>query len=258
MAPSQGESVHRFLPRFYLEGFVDPDVRVDGSPAVWIHRAAIGAFQPAPLEPDGGGRPSSSHSGNPSGNPSSNPSSNHFNEVDDPALRKCEDLERLLAAVEDDAARLVREKLPARTPLAPAEREVLATFFALLGIRLSSRFGDLDEAEARRGYEALLPVLRDMGWVFWEAGPPDYFVSSSAPFHAAFPKDDGLVQGMELHAPGVEITLPLTPRLALHATWKRRGEVWRRAPEGVLLELNARTLLHARRFVLAPKPAIPG
>jgi hypothetical protein len=97
-----------------------------------------------------------------------------------------------------------------------------------------------------------------MGWVFWEADPPDYFVSSSAPFHVAFPTDDGLVQGMELHAPGVEITLPLTPRLALHATWKRRGEVWRRATEDVLLELNARTLLRAHRFVLAPKPAIPG
>jgi hypothetical protein len=63
---------------------------------------------------------------------------------------------------------------------------------------------------------------------------------------------------MGLHAPGVEVTLPLTPRLALHATWKRRGELWRRATEEALLELNARTLLRAREFVLAPKPAIPG
>ena len=84
----------------------------------------------------------------------------------------------------------------------------------------------------------------------------DYFISSSAPFHVAFPKDDGLVQGMELHATGVESPSP-SPRLALHATWKRRGEAWRRATEDVLLELNARTLLRAHRFVLAPKPAIP-
>jgi hypothetical protein len=97
-----------------------------------------------------------------------------------------------------------------------------------------------------------------MGWVLWEVEPPDYFISSNAPFHAAFPKDEGLVQGQELHAPGVELTFPLTPRLALHATWKRRGEVWRRATEDVLLELNARTLVRARKFVLAPKPAIPG
>ncbi len=230
--------MRRFLPRFYIEGFVDPYERAHGAPVVWVHRPVIGVFQAAPVEPGGATR--------------------HFNEVDESALQKNEDLERLLAAFEDDAARLIGEKLPARTAFAPAEREVLSSFFALLGIRLSSRFGDLDEAEARRGYDQLLPVLREMGWVFWEADPPDYFISSNAPFHVAFPKDDGLVQGMELHAPGVEITLPLTPRLALHATWKRRGEIWRRATEDVLLELNARTLLGARKFVLAPKPAIPG
>jgi len=229
--------MRRFLPRFYVEAFVDPDERVDGSPAVWVHRPVIGVFQAAPVESDGTKR--------------------HFNQVE-PALQKNEDLETLLAAVESVAGRLIAEKLPARGALSIAEREVLASFFALLGIRLSSRFGDLDEAEARRGYDQLLPVLRDMGWVFWEAEPPDYFISSNAPFHVAFPKEDGLVQGMELHAPGVEITLPLTPRLALHATWKRRGEIWRRATDDVLLELNARTLLRARKFVLAPKPAIPG
>jgi hypothetical protein len=230
--------MRRFLPRFYVEGFVDPDERVDGSPAVWVHRPVIGVFQAAPVEPDGIKR--------------------HFNEVEDPKLRKNDDLERLLGAVERDAAPLITQKLPADGAIAANEREVLASFFALLGIRLSSRFGDLDEAEARRGYEALLPALRDMGWVFWEAEPPDYFVSSNAPFHVAFPKEDGLVQGMELHAPGVEITLPLTPSIALHATWKRRGETWRRASTDVSCEINARTLLRAHRFVLAPKPAIPG
>lgn len=217
---------------------MDPEQRAGGAPAVWVHRAAIGVFQAAPTEPDGTHR--------------------HFNEVDEPALQKHHDLDRLLADVEAEAGWLVRERLSARTRLAPAERAVLASFFAVLGIRLSSRLGDLAEAEARRGYEQLLPVLREMGWVFWEAEPPDYFISSNAPFHVAFPKDDGLVEGMELHAPGVEITLPLTPRLALLATWKRRGELWRRAGEEVLLELNGRTLLHARKFVLAPKPAIPG
>jgi hypothetical protein len=231
-------ALRRFLPRFYLEGFLDPEEHVDGSPAVWVHRPVTGVFQPAPVEPRG--------------------TSRHFNEVDEPALQKNDDLEQLLAAIENDASRLIRETLPSRAALSPAERDVLAKFFALLGIRLSSRFGDLAEAEARRGYDQLLPVLRDMGWVFWEAEPPDYFVSSSAPFHVAFPKDDDLVQVMELHTTSVEITLPLTPRLALHATWKRRGEVWRRATEEVLLELNARTLLRAHRFVLAPKPAIPG
>lgn len=230
--------MRRYLPRFYVEGFADPDERVEGSPAAWVHRPVIGVFQAVSVAPRGDER--------------------HFNDVEEPALRRHAHLDALLAEVEGDAARLVREKLPTRAALAPEEREVLASFFALLGLRLSSRLGDLEEAEARQGYEQLLLVLRDMGWVFWEAAPPDYFISSSAAFHVAFPTDDALVQGMELHAPGVEITLPLTPRLALHATWKRRGETWRRATEDVLLELNARTLVGARRFVLAPKPAIPG
>jgi hypothetical protein len=230
--------LRRFLPRFYVEGFADADERSGGSPVVWVHRPAVGVFQKAPIEPDGARR--------------------HFNEVDEAALLENDGLEPSLEAVEDEAARLFRERLGAHVALEPAERDVLASFFALLGIRLASRIGDLDAGEARRGYDELLPVLRDTGWVLWEAESPDYFISSDAPFHVAFPKEDGLVQGMELHAPGVEITLPLTPRLALHATWKRRGEIWRRATEEVLLELNARTLLRARRFVLAPKPAIPG
>jgi hypothetical protein len=46
-------------------------------------------------------------------------------------------------------------------PLAPGERDVLASVVAALGIR-------------------------EMGWVLWEAEAPFYFVSSSAPFHAAF------------------------------------------------------------------------
>jgi hypothetical protein len=68
--------VRRFLPRTYLEEFVDPDASLDGSPAVWVHRPAIGVFQAAPLEP--GGR------------------SRHFNEVEEPALQKNDDLEHLL------------------------------------------------------------------------------------------------------------------------------------------------------------------
>lgn len=81
------KALRRFLPRFYVEGFVDPEEHVEGSPAVWVHRPVIGMFQPAPVEPGGTNR--------------------HFNEVDEPALRENEDLEPLLAATEDEAARLV-------------------------------------------------------------------------------------------------------------------------------------------------------
>lgn len=228
----------RILPRFLVEAFVDPATRVDGEPAVWVHRPAEGVFRASPVEPRDDER--------------------HFNVPDGRSPPRSPELEGLLAGVEEEAARVIRHALPGRSGLGPGERDVLATFFAVVGVRLSPRVGDLDDGEAVRGYERLRAALRDMGWVFWEVEPPDYFVSSSAPLHAAFPTDDGLVQGQELHAPGIEITLPLAPNLALHATWRRRGELWRRAGERVLLELNARTLLRAHGFVLAPKPAIPG
>ncbi len=120
--------MRRFLPRFYVEAFVDPDERVDGAPAVWVHRPVIGVFQSAPVAPDGAKR--------------------HFNEVDEPALQRNEDLEHLLAAVESDAASLVAEKLPARGTLSLGEREVLASFFALLGIRRRSLPSPADASPA--------------------------------------------------------------------------------------------------------------
>lgn len=230
--------MRRYLPRSYLERFLDQEARGEEAGTVWVHRPAIGMFQRAPLEPDGIGR--------------------HFNEVDEPALQKNDDLEQVLARVDPDTARLIDQALPEHRPLAPADRGTLATWFALLGVRLSSKFGLLPEDEAGRGADELAAALRDMGWVFWEAEAEDYFVSSSGPFRVAFPDDDAHVQEMGLLAPGIEITLPLSPRLALHATWRRRGEVWRRAREDVLLELNARTLQGARRFALSPRPAIPG
>lgn len=143
----------RFLPRSYVEAFVDPDEEVDGEPAVWVHRAAFGVFKAVPVEPRGGER--------------------HFNVPETGALRHNQELEGRLAAVEAEAARLIRERLlDARRPLAPDEREVLATYCAALGIRLSSRFADLDDAEAVRGFEELRGALREMGWVLWAAEPP--------------------------------------------------------------------------------------
>jgi hypothetical protein len=46
--------------------------------------------------------------------------------------------------------------------------------------------------------------------------------------------------------------------VALHATWKRRGELWRRVSEDALLEINFRTCQRARKFLVSPRPAVPG
>lgn len=92
-----------------------------------------------------------------------------------------------------------------------------------------------------------LLVLGDLGrWSAWAAWRRLRALAGSATWRTA-----------RFRSPGELRSLVRDAGLALHATWSRRGELWRRAGEGVLLELSARTLQRAHRFVLAPKPAIP-
>ena len=104
-ARPSGETPMRFLPRSHVEAFVDPDEQVDGDGAVWVHRSAFGVFVAAPVEPRDGER--------------------HFNVPEPGTLRLSAGLELRLAGVEDEAARLIRERLPERRALAPADRELL-------------------------------------------------------------------------------------------------------------------------------------
>lgn len=227
-----------YLPRSYLEAFSDPDA--EGPPRAWVYRARIGEWKPAALARQPG-------------------EPRHFNDVEDPALRRCAELEEALAAVEEPAARLVRDRVAARQPLTPGERALAADFFALMGVRLSPRLAGIEETEAVAGFRGLAAVLREMGWVFWAAEPPGYFVTSSSPFLVAFPsREEEHFFTIDIHSPSAEVTLPLTRSLALHATWKRRGETWRRAGDDALLEINGRACQRAQNFLLAPKPAIPG
>jgi hypothetical protein len=230
----------RYLPRFYLEGFAEPDPPTGEAPSVWVYRAPIGEWKRAAAEPaPGGGR--------------------HFNDMEGEAEDGGRALDETQRALEPEAARVFRERLPARGPLVPEERSLLASFFALLAVRLSPRFAGIDEGEAMTGARALASVLSEMGWVFWEAQAPGYFITSSSPFLVAFPsREEELFANVDLHSPSTEVTLPLAPRLALHATWKRKGEVWRRASEDALLELNGRTCQRARHFLVSPRPAVPG
>jgi len=228
--------VRSFLPAAYLRRFAVPGSRLA---TCWVWRPAVGEWKPAPLEKDGPGR--------------------HFNEADEPELRKADALDDRLEALDPQVDGLVERLLSERPVLGGPERALLADWAALMGIRLSSRFRHLDEAEARRGHDELRPVLQEMGWVFWEAIDPAYFITSSSPFHVAFPRaDESHAASHDLASRGVEITLPLSPRLVLHATWKRKGQLWKTAGEDALNEVNGRTMLRASRFLAAHKPQVPG
>jgi hypothetical protein len=226
-----------YLPRPYLESFRDGET---GGPGVFVYRAAIGEWKRASV----------------AGGDLSGP---HFNEIGDAALHKAPDLDLALAAIEADAAGLVAGKIARREPLSAAERRLLASFFGLLGVRLSPRFAQIEEGEARAGCESLTAVLEEMGWVFWLSEPPLYFITSSSPFLVSFPRrEEQIGPNIDIHTPSAEVTLPLSSAVALHATWKRRGELWRRAGDDALLEINGRTCQRARAFLVSPRPAVPG
>jgi hypothetical protein len=225
------------LPPWYAAAFASAPIPGERAPHVWAYRAAIGEWKRAPLaRPAGDAR--------------------HFNDPapgDDPA-----GLLGALLALEPDVAPLLAT-LEAPRPVAAAERGALARFVALLAVRNAAHGAELPVPEARAGVESLERTFAEMGWVFWTAPPGVHFVTGSSPFHAAFPRgEESRTAAFELTEPSVELTVPLSPRVALHATWRRTGELWRRAREEVLLELNGRTCASSRRFLLAPLPQLPG
>lgn len=225
------------LPPWYATAFAARPIPGEGEPHVWSYRAWVGEWKRAPVARLAGDAP-------------------HFNDPepgDDPA-----GLEGALLALEGEVAPLL-SALATPRPVTAAARAALARFVAILAVRNAPHAAELSPAEARAGLESLERTVADMGWVLWTAPPGVHLVTGSSPFHAAFPRAEASrTAAFDLADPSVELTLPLGPGLALHATWRRSGELWRRAREDVLLELNARTCASSRRFLLAPVPAVPG
>jgi hypothetical protein len=228
----------RVLPPTYLRGFATPGPSDSGG-CIWIYRPPIGQWQEAPLA-------------------ATTPGQRHFNESPDASARRIE-MARALVAADASVLPLLVDAAEARRPLGDDIRHAAASYLALMAILCAPGFDAISEVEVETGVARLESALREMGWVFWVAEAPDYFITSSAPLQVAYPKaDEGWIEEMDLRSPGTEITFPLTPRVAIHATWKRLGEIWRRAGEDVLMEVNGRTSLRARQFLAAPRPAIPG
>jgi hypothetical protein len=229
-----------YLPSAYLAGFGGPPLPGETGPHVWAFRAWIGEWRRAPVARVPG-------------------EEFHFNDIERGALERVRALDADIAATADAALPLLGSAIEQRQSLAPDQRRALARFGALLGVRNASNAGDLDLAEARGGVDALAALLAEMGWVFWIAERPHFFIGSSSPFHAVLPAGRrGPAVGFTLREPAVEITLPLSTRVALHATWARTGELWRSAREEVVLEVNGRTCMASRRYLVSPEARLPG
>lgn len=228
------------LPSTYVAAFASAAMPGEAERRVWAFRAAIGEWRRWPVaRPIGPDR--------------------HFNDGDPALHARLGSLWDELTSLEPRVAPLLGDGLATERRLPAIERADLARFLALIGVRNTKGAGDLSTEEARAGVESLASALVEMGWVLWVASPPDYFIGSSSPFHAAFPQGDASqTTGFGLTAPQVEITFALGPRVALHATWSRKGELWRPARERVVLEINGRTCAGAKQFLFSPQPAVPG
>ncbi len=225
------------LPPWYAAAFAAAPMPGDPGPHVWAYRARIGEWKRAPIARAAGDAP-------------------HFNDAGagaDPA-----GLLASLLALEGEVAPLLRA-LDSPRAISAVERSALARFVALLAVRNAPHAAELAPDQARGGLASLERIVADMGWVLWIAPAGVHFVTGSSPFHAAVPRgEESRTAAFELADPSVELTLPLTPAVALHATWRRTGELWRRAREEVLLEVNGRTCASCRSFLLAPLPQVPG
>lgn len=225
------------LPPRYAAAFAAPALPGEDGAHVWEYRAVIGEWKRSPVRRPPGEVP-------------------HFNDAE--PGRDEGGLSEELLALDRDVAPVV-PSLTGPRPLEPGARAALARFVGLLAVRNAPHAPDLAAAEVRAGVDSVERALAEMGWVFWIASAETHFVSGSSPFHAAFPAGEAdRTGGFDLSDPSVELTFPLSPGLALHATWRRKGELWRRAREEVLLELNGRTCASSRRFLLAAAPRVPG
>lgn len=228
----------QWLPELYLDAFAAPAADGEGAPSVWAYRAWIGEWKRAPVRRPAGGAP-------------------HFNDVEDDALERLRALDGAL----EELAPALGPLLPAlaeRRALSAVERGALVTLAAILGVRNAASAGDLAPDEARSGVAGLAEILGRMGLVFFVAPPGTHFIGSSSPFHASVPVRDRIAVGFRLTDAGAEVTLPLGPRVAMLATWRKQGELWRSAPEDAVLEVNGRTCQGARRYLVAPEPRLPG
>jgi hypothetical protein len=228
------------LPPAYLRGFAAPPLPGESEPCVWAFRAALGAWRRWPVARAPGPE-------------------RHFNDAEPGALDALAPLWQELEALSPRVSPLLGDGLAAPRTVSPGERAELARFLALVALRNARGAGGLPAAEARAGVDSIAGALEEMGWVLWAAGGRDYFIGSSSPLHLAYPAGDSAqTTGFDVTAPQVEVSVPLSPRVALHATWRRRGELWRPAREEVVLEINGRTCAGARTFLFSPQPEVPG
>ncbi len=277
------------LPRFYLEGFTDPDTPVGQEPYAWYMQADQRVWRRrAPR------------------NLATKPDYYLTAEAD-------------LAQIESEAARILR-RIVAMEGLEEEDRYTFAVFVAIMAARVPAQHEPIQDFLNERGrkrlallhtaysrepwrleagkaryreetgrtdcddlkpadfspanveitanrvavlgfaFSAVVPWARtitEMGWRFLTSNEADYFITSDHPLYIWDGKN--LPNGqIKLLDPNVEITLPLTRNVAFFAGWQSEGTQWQRVPTDLVAEINWRSTYGAPELLIAPKPNFPG
>jgi hypothetical protein len=99
--------------------------------------------------------------------------------------------------------------------------------------------------------------LTNMSWRFLVA-EEGFFITSDWPFCMLNPKLIGSFYGPGLAQKDVEVTIPLSPRIALLATWDTPDTRFSGVGADTVSAINKRTALIAREFVVSQKPGFAG
>jgi hypothetical protein len=280
---------HHFIPRFYLEGFIDPT----NEPYLWIYDKESDEIRKASTR-DAGLR------------------SHFYSYPKKGGTRDSDSFEKAVSSIESQAAPLF-QKIIRREQLNNDERSVMSFFRALTITRVpsfreklhqhaaevmrvvarkfvlneeiqksvqaefegkgeSASINNIKEAarlmrEGKMDVEVLphyslphilelamelAPLIHQMNWIYIVAHGSYRFATSDNPVVYVDPKHDPeSPMGVGLGNQNIEVSFPISRDLALLAGWKELGREYQKGTDARVRNINYRTIANAERFVYA-------
>lgn len=260
---------HHYIPRFYLEGFVDPN----NKPYIWVYEKGNPNIIKATAE--------------------NIAVKKHYYSFTVEGSKDSESFENFFAEIEARVAPLFR-KIKNHEKLNKQEKSVFSFFIASIRTRVLSyreknekeiadvvkRLGKVVAARLEgiesmkkcfeegnydinvnpnfslalefKLTEQLAPIFYKMKWVFFIATDDYKFVTSDNPLCYYDPTHDPQTfYGVGLANKNIEVTFPLSKDLVLLGSWTIKKEGYVKANNNIVREITRRTVISASRFVFA-------
>jgi hypothetical protein len=138
------------------------------------------------------------------------------------------------------------------SPLAITEAERGRSVPAAEFLEMGRDVGSLHSSAIPQGVETIAPILYEMKWIFLERpNGSDPFLTSDSPavvFNPTLPPNS--FYGPGLAQDDIEVSLPLSPDLALMAQWNlTKDRAYITCPSDIVDELNRRVMRNGRTLV---------